>query len=255
MNNSDFLTVTRGIVLDAIANSAHRDDLWKLANDIAGAVAAELSQPNKVGMRDTLVETVDEDDEHLPLSHKMIIVPPRRPPELGPGPTPVATSIGPTPDLDELESVTIKPIWMERDIDLDKYLISRYSNPCSCTRGHCERPCVQTELCLVNRETGILEACDVEFETLQELQIFCDPQVAEYNRQPHSEYIDQEIEEQTQKIKKACRAHREKRRIDQFLEFYRAYAGDSKKIADAMGVNTQAVYNLKNQAKNKGLLK
>lgn len=69
------------------------------------------------------------------------------------------------------------PAWIERDIDLNKNYIDRYSNPCSTLHGKCGGKCVQTEIWLRNKKTGVLSVCDVEFASIDDLTTTLDPYI------------------------------------------------------------------------------
>jgi len=87
------------------------------------------------------------------------------------------------PDAGEMIKIAEKPmppfnpVWAEREIDLNKYYIQQYSNPCSTLHGHCGGECVQTELWLRSKKSGKLSVCDVEFATLDELRKTLEPYV------------------------------------------------------------------------------
>lgn len=82
-----------------------------------------------------------------------------------------------TTDATNASLPPFNPVWAEREIDLNKYYIQQYSNPCSTLHGHCGGECVQTELWLRSKKSGKLSVCDVEFATLDELHKTLEPYV------------------------------------------------------------------------------
>lgn len=82
-----------------------------------------------------------------------------------------------TTDATNASLPPFNPVWAEREIDLNKYYIQQYSNPCSTLHGNCGGECVQTELWLRSKKSGKLSVCDVEFTTLDELRATLEPYV------------------------------------------------------------------------------
>lgn len=168
-------------------------------------------------------------------------------------------------------------LWREKPFNLDKCYLVRYSNPCSTSLGKCRKPCVQTELWLFDKKTDELTTVDVEFADLKTLYSSLDPYVeyaCKHRNQP--EYIDKALNDAMDDLAAAAKEIRKyrtkqdeklepkvatksaetdgKTRMEQFLNLYNRGFKTSQ-IAREMGITEQYVYNLKNQAKTKGLIK
>lgn len=176
------------------------------------------------------------------------------------------------PVIRDVNLPVLDMLWWEKPINLDKCYLGQYSNPCTTSLGKCKQPCVQTELWLFDKKTDELSTVDVEFADLETLHNSLDPYVeyAKKHRTPPV-YVDKEINAAMDDLAAAAkeiRSYRKeqdeqlnkpkvpngKTRLEYYVELYKAGFKVSQ-IAREMGINEQYVYNLKNQAKNKGLIK
>lgn len=181
------------------------------------------------------------------------------------------------PELNVKTNAMMPTLWREKRIDLNKNYLGSYSNPCSTSVGKCGRPCVQTELWLYDKETDYLSTVDVEFADRETLQATLDPLV-EYAKKHRvlPVWEDKATNDAMDDLAAAAKEHRVNRaeqdeklktkvsaqsaktdgktRIEQFLNLYNRGFKTSQ-IAREMGITEQYVYNLKNQAKTKGLIK
>lgn len=254
--SNQLLNQIRGQILTTVATSKNRDDLWKLADEIAITLTP-------LWLANTTAPIVDD----TPTDHPMIIVPARKPAELKKTKTFSKKNISPIVDAPipaqqptsscapNTESAEIAPMWTEWEINWNDYELSEYSNPCTSKSADGTIRHVETELWLISRESGELKTCDAHFANEQELRAYCDPLVQIYKAKPKTEYVDPELEAATKKIRVICREHREKKRMDSFLEYWNLFPNDYKKIAELMGIAVQSVYAYKSTAKSKGLIK
>lgn len=259
---------------NAISNS-----IWEYLQDPAimeRFTPIKLGKPAPEIIKDiphSIFDTEHVDDIPAEIKPKKPTVTPAPLPEPpAPRKTPVVLQYGP----DGLPIPQI--IWREKPFNLEKCYLVRYSNPCSTSLGKCRKPCVQTELWLFDKKTDELTTVDVEFADLKTLQCSLDPYVAyacKHRKVP--EYIDHEINDAMEDLAAAAKeiqSYRTKQdekleqkvattvpkqpsgktRLEYYVELYKAGFKVSQ-IAREMGINEQYVYNLKNQAKNKGLIK
>lgn len=229
------------VILHTIAHSGCRDDLWKLAMEIAADMTCHIAAGagiHNATPLETKSPTVGENADRADIKN------------------------APTRDPDDTS-----PLWLARQVTWADYWLYQYSHPAplpaACSK--CNQECLQTELWLINRHTHKLTTVDAEFADMDAIRDFLDPRVelAKQNNICPLEHIDAELageddDEDAAGGENAPGGTRTKRARDtmgRFVDAYRRHDGNTDKIMAEMGfVNKQQVYAYKNRAKNMGVL-